>query len=300
VRIELIGVAFDGYGRPGNQTAAASAMRRAGFVDAFADAVDSGVIAPAAQTAARGATSLINEAAILTVQAEVRRRVEESVRDGRFPVVYGGDCTTLLGSIPGLRDAAGTAGLLHVDGHEDTTPLDVSEDGEGANAEIGLLLGIIGRSLARPLLEPSPALDASAIALLGQRDDSWRRGLNVGSLADLGVWKRSAAAVAADPAGAARDAALHVAASAPAWWLHVDVDVLDPLLFPAQGLPDVPDEPGGLTLGQLNAVAATAVQMPGCAGWSIAIYDPDQDADGACAEALTELARAVAPIIADR
>jgi arginase len=35
VRIELIGVAFDGYGRPGNQTAAASALRRAGFVDAF-------------------------------------------------------------------------------------------------------------------------------------------------------------------------------------------------------------------------------------------------------------------------
>lgn len=37
--------------------------------------------------------------------------------------------------------------LLFVDGHEDTMPLDVSEDGEAANTEIGLLLELTGRLL---------------------------------------------------------------------------------------------------------------------------------------------------------
>jgi arginase len=298
MRGELLGVAFDGYGRPGNQTAAASAMRRAGFADAFAGAIDRGVIAPAAQTADRGPTSLINEEAMRAVQAEVNRTVRDAVRAGRFPVVYGGDCTSLLGCVPGLRAAAGSAGLLHVDGHEDTTPLDASEDGEGANVEIGLLLGLVGRSLQEPFFDSSPPLDRSALALLGQRDDHFRRDLNVGTLADLGVWKRDARAVASNPAGSARDAALHVTASSSSWWLHVDVDVLDPQVFPAQGLPDVPDEPGGLTVEQLTAVVAAAIAMPGCSGMSIAIYDPEQDPDGSCAEALVEVAHTMAPIIA--
>ena len=47
-----------------------------------------------------------------------------------------GDCTCLLGIVPALRDALGDVGLLFVDDHEDTLPLDVAEDGETANTEI--------------------------------------------------------------------------------------------------------------------------------------------------------------------
>ena len=82
--------------------------------------------------------------------------------------------------------------------------------------------------------------------------------------------------------------------------MHVDVDVLDPVVFPAQGLPGVPDEPGGLTVEQLTALVTTAVAMPGCAGWSLAIYDPEQDADGSGARALVELARQVSAIVSGR
>ena len=300
MQVELIGVQFDGYGRPGNQTNASRALRSAGFADAFGGANDRGDVIAHDQSGARGPTSIINERAMIATQASVRHLVADAMARGCFPVVFGGDCTSLLGSVPAVRDITGTTGLLHIDGHEDTTPLDVSEDGEGANAEIGLLLGIVGRSIDSPLAESPPVLPPDALALLGQRDDTWRRDLNLASLTGIGVWKRDAQSVALNPSEAAHTAARHVAEHAPAWWLHVDVDVLDPVVFPAQGLPGVPDEPGGLTVEQLTALVTTAVAMPGCAGWSLAIYDPDQDADGSGTRALVGLARQVSAIVSGR
>ena len=88
----------------------------------------------------------------------LNRKVGEVVGAGRFPFVYGGDCSTLLGIVTGLRDHVGDVGLVFIDGHEDTMPLDVSEDGEAANTEIGLLLGLTGRLLTGELGDRLPAL----------------------------------------------------------------------------------------------------------------------------------------------
>ncbi|MGY1704347.1 arginase family protein [Geodermatophilus sp. SYSU D00697] len=137
-------------------------------------------------------------------------------------------------------------------------------------------------------------LDPAAPAVLGPRDAEWRRRFDVGSLRDLGVGFRDADEVAADPAGSGRAAAAHVAAAAGSSWLHVDLDVLDPVEFPAQGLPDVPDDPGGLTWPQLTDLLLAALGVPGCAGWSLAIYDPEQDPDGSGARRIVELAGRVA------
>ena len=212
--------------------------------------------------------------------------------------MYGGDCTTLLGTIPALREHLGRVGLLFIDGHEDTMPLDVSEDGEAANAEIGLLLGITGHLLRGPLAARLPALDPACLVLLGQRDATWRARFNVGSLAGIGVLTRDVEAVAADPAGAGHDAAQHLLTAALAWWLHVDLDVLDPNVLRAQGLPDVADEPGGLTWEQLTTVVTSAVGVGGCLGWSVAIYDPDQDPDRNDAQAIVTFAERVTGVLA--
>src|SRR5262249_54890386 len=139
-----------------------------------------------APTPARGAaTSLINEPALGAMTAALHHRVGTAVSQGRFPFLYGGDCSTLLGTVTGLRDHVGGIGLVFIDGHEDTMPLDVSEDGEAANAEIGLLLGLTGRLLPGPLAADLPALPIEALAVLGPRDDDWRRRFNVASVRDV-------------------------------------------------------------------------------------------------------------------
>ena len=295
--VELIGVPFDGYGRNGNQASAARVLRDAGLVAAFdghvVTAVDD-VELPAASPQRGDDTSLINEPALIAMTDALNDRVGRTVSAGRFPVVYGGDCSTLLGTITGLRDHLGDVGLVFVDGHEDTMPLDVSEDGEAANAELGLLLGITGQLLSGPLQQRLPALRSAALAILGPRDAAWRRRFNVGSLRDRGTWLLPAGDVAADPAEAGRQAVHHVRAEADRWWLHVDLDVLDPAHFVAQGLPDVDDEPGGLTWPQLTDTLTAAVHTGGCLGWSLAIYDPDQDPERTDARHIVQMVGRVA------
>jgi arginase len=273
--IEMIGVPFDGYGRAGHQARAAGALRDAGLRDAFDHhhVIDDDDLALPDPDPTRGpSTSLINEPALLAMTEALNRKVGSAVGAGRFPFVYGGDCSMLLGIVTGLRDHVGDVGLVFIDGHEDTMPLDVSEDGEAANTEIGLLLGLTGRLLTGELGDRLPALGPEQLVILGPRDDAWRQQFNVGTLADSGVWM----------------------APVNRWWLHIDLDVLDPAEFRAQGLPDVDDEPGGLTWDQLTDLVMALFTGPGsCVGGSLAIYDPDQDPDGAGAAQIVEFVRNV-------
>ena len=179
---------------------------------------------------------MLNEAALIAMTESLGDAVARMVEDGRFPVVHGGDCTTLLGTIPALR-RSGPVGLFFVDGHEDTMPLDVSEDGEAANTEIGLLLGLTGRLLKGPLADRVGVIGKHEIVILGPRDEPWRQRFNVGSLRDHGVWFRDWQQTSARPEENARDAVRHLRAAADRWWLHVDLDVLDPEAFAAQGVP---------------------------------------------------------------
>jgi arginase len=289
-------VPFDGYGRPGNQARAAGALRDAGLLDAFEHhhVVGHADLDLPAGDPRRGSTTLVNERALLAMTRALNERVSAAVTAGRLPIVYGGDCSTLLGIVTGLRDHVGDVGLVFIDGHEDTMPLDVSEDGEAANTELGLLLGLTGRTLGGELGDRLPALRRDRLVVLGPRDDGWRQRFNVGTLADNGVWVAPLAEVADDPAGAGRRAIEQLSGQVDRWWLHIDLDVLDPVVFPAQGLPDFPDEPGGLTWDQLTDLVMALFTTPAsCIGGSIAIYDPDQDQNRSCAAQVVAFVRNV-------
>jgi arginase len=143
-------------------------------------------------------SGLLNERALLQMIDGLYRQVRASLSAGRFPLVYGADCAVLLGAVPALRDVAGQAGLVFLDGHEDATPMELSPTGKAANMEIALLLGLTGARAPDPLRGWLPALTPGAIAMLGPRDHLYRRGTNVPTVADR-VWLRRLEPVGLQP-----------------------------------------------------------------------------------------------------
>ena len=294
--IDMIGVPFDGMGRSPGQAGAPRALRAAGLSAVFGPgaAMEPDLVLPGPVPQRAAGSGLLNERALLQMAGALHRQVRASLSAGRFPFVYGADCSVLLAAVPAVRDVAGRAGLLFVDGHEDATPMDLSLSGEAANMEIALLLGLTGERAPQPLRGWLPALALDAIAMLGPRDHLFRQAANVPTVADR-VWLRSADEVSADPPGYVRMAIDHVAAHASRWWLHIDLDVLARSDFSACGAPGEVSLAGGLTWRQLTQISASALQDGGCAGWSMSIYNPDLDPDRSTARRIVEFVAQVAP-----
>jgi len=66
------------------------------------------------------------------------------------------------------------------------------------------------------------------------------------------------------------------------WWLHTDLDVLATTELAAVDYP----QPGGLPWRQLGQLTSAALATPGCAGWSVCIYNPDLDPGRGGADAI--------------
>ena len=155
-------------------------------------------------------------------------------------VVASGDCTTALAVVAGLQRRGLAPGVIWLDAHGDFNTPHTSRSGYLGGMALAILTGRAGTSLREAI--GLSALADDACALVGARDlDPAEREL----LAASGVRR-------VDDVRDLADAPL----PASPWYVHVDVDVVDPdelapLRFPAPGGPSA-----AVLAGALRALAA--------------------------------------------
>lgn len=277
--IGLLGVPTNSAGTTDGVARAPAALREAGLAAALARTGpfrDYGDIVVDRPTSDRSPAGIIDEAGLATTLNRTRIAVRSAVAEGARPIVIGGDCPILIGTMHACLESAGPEpGLVFVDGHEDGWPPRASPTGEAADMELGLLLGRHIDGLSPALRAEVPAIDPAWVVALGPRDWAEIDAAGIERLDDL-VTIADDVTVRHDP-GAAGAAAARQARAGPtsAWWLHVDLDALSTEALPAVDYP----QPGGLSWRELEAVVDAALELTGCLGATVTIYNPDLDPD---------------------
>ena len=206
-------------------------------------------------------------------------RIRAIVDAGEFPLVLGGDCSIALGSALAMRrlseDLGGRVGLVYVDGHSDFRhPGNASVVGAAAGEALALVTGR-GQPELAAIEQRRPYVRDRDVVLVGLRTtDPYRMDLQAGGFAVRAVpdlWAN----------GATRTAqwAREQLTECLGYWLHLDVDVLDPSVMPAVDAPD----PGGIAYPELELLLRGLVGSPECLGAEVTVFDPDFDIEGAYA-----------------
>lgn len=229
-------------------------------------------------------TGILNARAIAAWSPKLADAVEAMLDSGAFPVVLGGDCTILLGTMLALR-RRGRYGLLFIDGNADFFQPAAEPNGEGASMDLAwvtghgpaLLTDIEGRM---PLVRPE---DAAAFAFR-DHDDQREYGsqplpqalkvLDLPALRAMGVEK------------AANEAVDHLTrAELDGFFIHLDADCLDDAIMPAVDF----RMPDGLSWDELAAALRIALESGKAVGLEITIYNPRLDTDGNAGRGLADL-----------
>ena len=230
------------------------------------------------------ATGVLGWPSVLATTQAIRDLVRDQVAAGQLPFLLGGCCTLLPGALSGARDALGRIGLGYLDGHLDLYDGQTSETGEPADMPISVITGRGPAAWSAAI--DAPLVTRSELALLGPRDRAEAVGYGSVMPEEAGLDTELTPARLRDRGLAEAGAATRDQLSAAGrYWVHLDVDVLDELAFPATDYL----MPGGLTVAELGQLIRPLLASPALAGVSLACYNPQKDSDGNGAAALLEL-----------
>jgi arginase len=216
---------------------------------------------------------------IATYSVRLADRIGAIVAADEFPLVLGGDCSIVLGSALAMRrvgeDRGGRVGLVYVDAHSDFRhPGNASLVGAAAGEALALVTGR-GQADLAGIEQRRPYVRDSDVVLVGIRhSDEYRMDLQAG-----GFSFRTAPDVRTRGASRTAQWVQSQLVGCIGFWVHLDVDVLDPSVMPAVDAPT----PGGIAYPELEVLLRGLVTDPGCVGMEVTVFDPDFDAEGAYA-----------------
>jgi len=176
--------------------------------------------------------------AILKTAGSLAEMTQQSLDEGRLPLVLGGDHSIAIGSVAGAaahyRAKKQQIGVVWIDAHGDMNTSETTPSGNIHGMSLAILLGM-GDKRFTDLHVAGPKVRPEHVALVGSRDldagerDTIRRsGVNVLTMRDIDelgikeVMNRAIAAASRDTDGI---------------YLQFDTDSIDPAVAPGTGTP---------------------------------------------------------------
>ena len=203
---------------------------------------------------------------------------------GQFPVVLGGDCTIVLGSMLALK-RRGRYGLLFIDGNADFFQPEAEPNGAGASMDLAWATGH-GPKLLTDIEGRSPLVRSEDVVAFGYRDHEDQeeygsqplpeelKALDLPALRAMGI------------EAAANEAVAHLTRPGlDGFFIHLDADVLDDAIMPAVDF----RMSDGLSQDELSTALRIALASGGAIGLEVTIYNPSLDDDGSAGRLLTDV-----------
>ena len=280
---DLTGVAIDSAGIVGGTELTPTALRKCSRLARMAAADRGDVVAPVHDNTRDEKSGLVGHREVVAATETIRTAFIRWLAPDRRTIVLGGCCTLLIGLGAATRDKIGRFGIAYIDGHLDLYDGQTSPSGEAADVPLATMLGHGDPAVLDAA--GGASLDPDGVYLLGYRDALQAKGH--GSLmpedfdrdfrhADTPTIRRKG------PAQIGAAAAAHFEDQGLPFWLFLDVDALDPEVFPATDAL-IGD---GLNWREVDALAGPLARSPKLLGIVTTCYNPEKDPDGRCGRRL--------------
>jgi arginase len=228
-------------------------------------------------------TGTLNAQAIAAWSPMLADAITEVLDASEFPIVLGGDCTILMGSMLALK-RRGRYGLLFIDGNADFFQPDAEPNGEGASMDLAWATGH-GPTLLTNLEGQKPLVRSEDVVAFGYRDHKDQEEYGSQPLPDDLLSYDLPAVREVGIAVAARAAVEHLTRSElKGFFVHLDADVLDDAIMPAVDF----RVPGGLSWDELAAALRIALASGKAVGLEVTIYNPQLDENGSAGRGLAD------------
>ena len=190
-----------------------------------------------------------------------------------FPLVIGGDCSVLIGNAIALRKK-GNYGLFFLDGHTDFMWPELSQTGGAAGMDLAIVTGVGHQKLT----------NIDGLIPYIQQENAWCVGNKeyadwyVKAIVDSGIHYVDLPTLRQPGVQQCVLDFLEMVYSKKldGFWLHIDVDVLNPDIMPAVDSVD----PGGLSYEEFEEILDRLLNDKKLAGLEITILDPELDPTG--------------------
>lgn len=256
------------------------ALRAKGLLERL-KASDAGEVAsPNYSTEPDLSTGFRNGTKIVDYSKVLANKVANLIEDNRFPLILGGDCSILLGSMLALR-SRGEYGLCFIDGHDDFA-YPKNNKNFGFYAAAGLDLGLVtghGPDELVNINDMRPYVSTSNVVALGFYNDP----ADATDYETEAIYQTNIKTIDIDKihnVGAQHAALLALEhlkkQNIKGYWIHLDADVLDQSIMPAVDSPN----PKGLMYGELVEILRVLLRSDSAVGMEITIFDPEFDPDG--------------------